>query len=69
MGGKGAGNQWDMVLILGMTGREGINAKVEGDASRRAEGYCFPCDGCKGEKIQTGRGSCGIKAPELPLSL
>lgn len=52
MGGRGVGNQWGMVLILVVTGWDGINAQVEGGTSSRAEGYCFPCDGQMGKKIQ-----------------
>lgn len=60
MGERGAGNQWGMVLILIVTGRDGINAQVEGRTTSRAEGYCFPCDGWMRKKIQiviTGTGS------------
>lgn len=35
------------VLILVVTGRDGINAQVKGGASSRAGGYRFPCDGAK----------------------
>lgn len=36
-----AGNQWDMVLILLVTGEDEINTQVEGGASSRAEGYDY----------------------------
>lgn len=50
MGGGGAGNQWDMVLIMGVKRGDGIKAQLEGGVSRRAEGDCFPCDGPKATK-------------------
>lgn len=36
-----AGKQWDMVLILSVTGEDEINTQVEGGASNRAEGYGY----------------------------
>lgn len=53
MGGKGSGNEWDTVLIVVVTGGDGINTQVEGGASVGRKAIVSLVMEGRGQDIQT----------------